>query len=391
MADHTVRVALVAGPMYDPLYETVACFEQTTGLEVDVAHRSPHGELNAHLASLDDMPYDLISTHTKYAPSQLSFLAAIDDFAEQVEVASFYPLTTDLAKVGGQLFGIPRNIDVKLLHYRTDLVDRVPASWDELAETARKLGNRGCCYGFDFTGMGSGLFGMFFELAEMGGTSLFPVSDAPLLNSEGGAWALQLIRKLYRSGAAPVEVANWQYDEAHRFFRDGHAAMICDWPGYYGAYRDAVTSRVSNDLGLARMPVGPTGIHKAYAGCHTFALTRHGIKKPGALELLRFLTAPKQQLVEARQGAVPTRPAVLAEIVAEAKGLDGERWRLLDLVIANDMLIPPRLACYPEIEDTIWRTVRSVMTGEFDADEALDTMERRIRDCHVVHSQRGRG
>jgi multiple sugar transport system substrate-binding protein len=287
------------------------------------------------------------------------------------------------------LYGIPRNIDVKLLHYRSDLVDHAPADWNALIETARRLSIGAGTYGFVFPGMESGLFGMFYELAEMGGASLFPESNIPLLNNQGGRWALETIRELYRSGAVPAEISGWHYDESHRCFRDGHAAMVCDWPGYYGAYRDGTISRVSHTFRLARMPAGPTGIHKAYAGSHTFALTRRGFDRTEAVALLSYLTSPEQQLTEARRGSVPTRPGVLAEITSVADAAEAERWKLLDQVIATDMLIPPGISYYPEIEEILWRTVRSAMIGTMSIAAALETMETRITECHNRYARQG--
>jgi multiple sugar transport system substrate-binding protein len=177
----------------------------------------------------------------------------------------------------------------------------------------------------------------------------------------------------------PREIVNWHYDEVHACFRDGHAAMVCDWPGYYSGYRD---SNVRDTFQVARMPAAPSGVHKAYTGSHTFALTRRGAARPAAIELLRFLTAPEQQLLEARQGSVPTRPAVLAQVRSEARPAEAERWTLLDRVIAGDMLIPPRLSYYPEIEEILWRTVQSAMSGAIPIDTALQSMESRITETH---------
>lgn len=164
--------------------------------------------------------------------------------------------------------------------------------------------------------------------------------------------------------------------------------MVCDWPGYYGAYRDSTISRVSHTFRLARMPAGPTGIHKAYAGSHTFALTRRGSGRTDAVALLRFLTSPEQQLTEARRGSVPTRPAVLAEVTSVADAAEAERWKLLDRVIATDMLIPPGIAYYPEIEEILWHTVRSAMSGMMSIAAALEPMEARIAECHNRYARR---
>jgi multiple sugar transport system substrate-binding protein len=239
-------------------------------------------------------------------------------------------------------------------------------------------------HGFVLTGKDSGLFGIFYELAEMGGARLFPRDNVPQLNNQGGDWALRIISELYRSGSVPHAVVDWQFDEAHRYFRDGHAAMICDWPGYYASYCGD-DSEVRGKFGLARMPAGPSGVHKAYAGSHTFALTTRGRDEPAAMELLRFLTSAERQLQEARRGSVPVRRSVLNAIREQ----DSNRWDLLEQVIAHDTLVPPRLSYYPEIEEILWRTVRSAMTGALGAGIALNDMERRIAECHLRNAQAG--
>ena len=48
----SVRVALVAGPMYDALYSRLAAFTAQTGIAVTVAYRGDHPALNEHLAGL---------------------------------------------------------------------------------------------------------------------------------------------------------------------------------------------------------------------------------------------------------------------------------------------------------------------------------------------------
>ena len=197
-------VGVISGPMYDQLYTCLADFKRATGTHVDIGFSAPHEQLNEHLASLPEVPYDVVSTHTKYAPSQLSFLAPLDDLVSEPEIAEFYAPLIDRAKIEGRLYGLPRNIDVELLHYRTDLIDKAQGTWTGLIETARRLSTGHGFFGFVFTGRGSGLFGMFFELAEMAWRTLFPESNTPQLNNAGGTWALEVIRELYGSGAVPA-------------------------------------------------------------------------------------------------------------------------------------------------------------------------------------------
>ena len=63
-----LQIALVSGPAYDALYSSLDRFTKETGVRVRVAFSGDHPSLNHHLAGLSVVSYDLVSTHTKYAP-----------------------------------------------------------------------------------------------------------------------------------------------------------------------------------------------------------------------------------------------------------------------------------------------------------------------------------
>jgi multiple sugar transport system substrate-binding protein len=374
-----LHIALIAGPAYDPLYQCLPAFTEATGVMVNVAFRGDHPAINKHLASLDQVAYDLVSTHTKYAPSQLGFLAPLDGVIGDAVLGDFVPQLLEMASVDGLLYGVPRNIDVRLLHYRTDIIDSPPETWNGLLELARRHNSPPEHYGFLFPGRESGLFGTFYELAEMAGATLFPEDLVPDIENEAGRWALGLLRTFYVEGLVPPELPEWHYDKIHECFRAGRAGMVGDWPGYYGLYRDESISAVHDRFGVSPYPVGPAGKSLAYGGGHTFALTRRGIDNPDALKLLLHLTAAEQQLLEARNGCVPVRRTVMKQMQGEADPSNRARLAMLEQTIAEHMLIPPKFARYPEVEDVLWRTVQRVMVSQLGVDDALRLMRDQIR------------
>jgi multiple sugar transport system substrate-binding protein len=376
--NNELQVALISGPAYDPLYECLPAFTEATGVKVKIAFCGDHPALNHHLATLSEVSYDLVSTHTKYAPSQLRFLAPLDELVEPAALTDFVPLLLELARVDRSFYSLPRNIDVRLLHFRTDIIDSPPATWDDLLDTARKHNSPPECYGFLFPGRESGLFGTFFELAEMAGACLFPEDLVPDIENEGGRWALQFLRACYAEMLVPRELPDWHYDKVHDCFRSGRAAMVGDWPGYYSLYRDAKISAVHDRLGLSPYPIGPAGKSLAYGGGHTFALTKEGAPKAEALKLLLYLTATEQQLGEARQGCVPVRRSVMKRMQSEADEANRARLAMLEKVIAGHILIPPKFARYPEVEEVLWRTVQKAFLGEMEIDDALGHMTEQI-------------
>src|ERR687889_2368228 len=118
----SLRALLVGGPMYDPLYKRLAEFEESEGLRVETVVAPTHPDLNEQIEaefSSGGASYDLISTHTKYAPSQKQWLTSLEDDLDDGELEPFTTRTLELARIDGRLYSVPRNLDVKLLLCRT--------------------------------------------------------------------------------------------------------------------------------------------------------------------------------------------------------------------------------------------------------------------------------
>jgi multiple sugar transport system substrate-binding protein len=375
----TLRVLLVGGPMYDPLYERIGEFEERERISVEVAVAPTHPDLNEIIEeefSSARASYDLISTHTKYAPSQREWLTPLDEDFKDSELENFTPRTLELARIDDRLYGIPRNLDLKLLYYRTDLVEEPPSSWEELRDEAARLRSDDL-YGFVFPGKESGLFGHFFELHAMAGGRMFEDEGppAPHLNDEAGLWALALLKDLYER-AAPEVTPDWHYDEVAACFREGKAAMSTDWPGGFYTYEDPDQSAVVGSYDVALYPEGRAG-RFIYSSSHTFSIPSTVRDRPAAVELLRFLTSRESQAFEARLGTLPARSDSLDDARAEASGLAERRWALLE-VAQEAALIPPKHPNYPAVEDAIWQGIREALLGK-DIEEALQDTEAAAR------------
>lgn len=389
MRQGIVRVALVGGPMYDPLYEALPDFERNTGLSVDVVARLPHPELNAFVKrrfESGDADLDLLSTHTKYAPSQAQWLTPLDGLIGHADAADLLPRALELSRIDRRLLQIPRNLDVRLLHYRRDLFDdpsmqsafetrtgrplRVPDTWADLLDVAAFFTRPGF-YGFVFPGRDSGLFGTFYELLAGAGGDLFDEGLRPAFDSPAGVSAAAFIAEMHhRRRVTPRDLPSWHYDEVSAALRDGNAAMVCDWPGSYHLYTNPATCRVWDRVGLAPLPAGSAGVRAGYAGCHSFAIAAHAHNPDGAAALLRFLTSFEAQLGEARRGAIPCRASALHSARDEATGNDARRWALL-AEAEHTMIIPPRFAAYPRCEDAIWQSIQRAMEGRSTPGEAV--------------------
>ena len=384
-----LHLALIGGPQYDGLLEMLPTFEEQTGYQLHVDVRLPHVELNermAHDLGTEHGCYDLISTHTKYAPSQAEHLIPLATYVSPAELNDFVQRVLDLCRITGKLMQLPRNLDARLLFYRADLIS-APQTWDEaLAQMVEH--RREHFYGFAFPGRHSGLFGTFYEMLGMAGGDLFDEDLKPIFNSEAGEWALNFLHRLHSVDRVtpPDLTENWYYDEISDRFRRGDVLMIGEWPGFYGLYQKWETCQIFDQFDVAVYPAGPAGLRRSYAGGHSFAIPRAARDPEGGLALAKYLTSPEVQWYEAHVGGhTPVRQSVFEKKKAtsseEGTGeRDMRRMAALEETITQYAMIPPKFAKYPLIEDILWAGVQEAITGKQSPKEALLLMERKVHE-----------
>ena len=388
-----LRVALVGGPMYDHPYSKIPEFESKTGYRVEIGAKLIHPELNEHIAELYGSgkgDYDLITTHSKYAPSQRQWLTALDEDIAEEELAEYVPSTIELMRIEGELMQLPRNVDVKLVYYRRDLFEHPkeqkrfkdrfgyelepPKTWDQLRDIAKFFTRPPELYGFVFPGRYSGLFGHFFELLAMAGDTLLDDELKPRFASQAGEWALGFLRDLYYvDKVCPKEVPDWHYDEVAQCFRDGKVAMTTDWPGSFATYGDPTMSKVNDRFAVSIYPVGPSGRRWVYAGGFSYAIPKSCKDRDGALALMRFLLSDQMQYEEAKRGAIPAKKVARERVREEAHpgSMEERRLIMLEQTVNESLLVPPKFAKYPLVEDVLWTSLQDGFTGRISVKEAL--------------------
>lgn len=347
----TLRVALVGGPMYDDLYE------RFTGSDIEVVVHADHPTLNRRVADLLSAGerLDVISTHGKYAPSQSWWLQPLDDLLPDDALAGLAPRALDLCRFRGDLYCVPRNIDVRTLWWRTDLLDGPPVTWDdvEAAEGA-----------FGFTGRESGLFGLFYELMAAAGASPFDDAGRPTLTGDVAVAAVERLQRLAAQG--PDDLPDWHYDEVDDALLDGRIAMAAAWPGGYERIR---TSDLYRSLRPARYPGG-----KSYSGCHGWAIPRTCGDVDAAVALLTDLAGEEAQRVDAAAGTIPAHFGAL-DAYEPVDDVDAERLAVTRSTIEDFMLTYPPLERFPEIEDAAWGAIHDALVGTIDAPTAVEAMQ----------------
>lgn len=350
----TFRVALVGGPMYDELYASLAV------LDIEVAVHADHPTLNRRVAEMlaDGERLDLISTHSKYAPSQAQWLHPLDGLISFPQLA---PLAVDLCRFEGAQLCAPRLIDVRIMwSTRAD----VPATWAALADSDIVFG---------FPGRESGLFGTFFELVLGAGGRLFTDDGRPCMESPEAVAAVELLCRL--AARAPADLPEWHYDQVDAALLDGRIEAAGVWPGGWGPIsRSALADR------LTPHPY-PAGSSRwvSYAGCHAWAIPITCADVRESVALLKMVTSPAFNSIDADGGSVCANTEIFDEVGA-TNDVDFDRLRITARTIEEAMITYPPHPLFPEVEDAGWRAINEALRGLRTPADAVAEIQRRAVD-----------
>jgi multiple sugar transport system substrate-binding protein len=321
-----LRVALVGGPMYDHLYPALG--------DVEVVVHADHPTLNRSVAErlAAGERIDVLSTHSKYAPSQRAWLTPLD-----IDTGALAPAAVDLCRFDGELLSVPRSIDVRVLwSTSTD----APATWDELVDSDLRFG---------FPGRESGLFGTFFELVVSRGGRLFD-GVTPAIATDDSRWAVESLCAL--AARAPDDLPTWHYDDVDAALLGGRIDAAGAWPGGYGAIRASGRALVPH-----RYPGGVS-----YAGCHAWAIPRTCGALDRARALVERLIGFDAAALDATGGTVPAHVEAFAA-VRPVDDVDERRLAITRETIEHGMLTYPPLERFPAVEDAGWQAINDALRG----------------------------
>jgi multiple sugar transport system substrate-binding protein len=346
----TLRIALVGGPMYDHIEKLFVPGE------VEIVAKADHPTLNRTVAAMLEAGerIDVLSTHSKYAPSQSLWLTPLNDL---IPINSLAPAAVSLCQFRDQQFCVPRLIDVRLAWSRADRVSPVPTTWAELAASNTVFG---------FTGRESGVFGMFFELVVGAGGALFDEELRPTMDTPECVAALALMQQL--ASRAPADLPGWHYDDVDRALLDGRVDMAAAWPGGW-------TSLAASTFPLVPSLYPAGAVRRvSYSGCHAWAIPRTCGDVAGARAMVERLVGFEAQALDASFGSICAHSAAL-EAVVPVSDVDARRLELTRETVANTMITYPPLTYFPVIEDGGASAINAVLLGQLSPNEAAGRIQ----------------
>lgn len=373
----------------------IAKFQQLTGITVqtvrpgndttavlanylrDFGSGSPDGDVYA----IDIVWPGILATH---AEDLLPTLGGLQDML---------PALVQNDTVNGKLIAVPYFIEVSLLYYRSDLLQKYhftqpPRTWNELEHQARtiqdgeRLNGKKSVWGFLWQGAASEALtcnALEWQISQGGGQLIDP--DGTLsIKHERLESALERSRK-WIGTISPPETTDQLEDDSLQIWKRGDAVFMRNWPY---AYLESMSGD-SNIKGLAGVTVlpmgdGPDGRHADILGGFQLMVSKTSKNKSAAIELVKFLTSSEIQRVNATtRGYAPTRPSLYNDSrVLKANPFFGT----LRHVLLEGAATRPSTAAgprYDAVSRAYFTAARQVLTGHETPEEVVEHLQKRLR------------
>lgn len=410
-AGYTLKVKLIGGNQYDPLYTRIPEWEKATGAKVQVLSTKNGFELDKELKA------DLASGAIGWCAGwdHTSFMAQYDELYDDLfklvpkaTQDTFFPRTLQSAVIDNKLYLLPWHTDVSNLYYQKSLYDSAdnkskyqakygkplvpPDTLDDFRNQIVFFANPPNMYGTVFAGKEEGLNGRFYELLTSYGGSYFDDKYHPAFNSEAGAKALQFFRDIYAAKAVPAGTINYLWDDIGQGFASGSVALDDDWPGWAAFFNDPKSSKVAGNVGVARAPAGPTGKRLGWSGSHGFSITKACDNKPAAVSFVTWMTNYDTNMLEARRGLMPANVKAFDDIITEVRAKNDaymtsvfETWKSS---LAEDAYPVPHIPQWIEVSNAAYPEFQAAILGQKTPQEALksasDKAEQIMQDAGMI-------
>jgi multiple sugar transport system substrate-binding protein len=392
---YTLRVKLIGGAQYEPLYTLIPEWEKSSGAKVDIISRKNYFDLDREYKqdiAAHKIDYCVGSNHTSFAPQYPGLFRDLKGVIPADYVANFSPRVIEQATVGGKLLQIPRHSDISELYYNKKVYNdpaikaayktkfgkdlAPPATWDEASQQAKFFAKPPQFYGTQFAGKDEAITGRFYEMLRANGGQLFDKKWKPTFNSPAGVKALNWFVDLYKSGAVPKGSPNYVWDDLGNGFASGSVAFDLDWSGWASFFNDPKSSKIAGEVGIAPAPKGSAGVRTGWSGSHSFSITTACDNPKAAADFIEFITSHDAQMLEARRGLIPARLDAQKDALAEFKAKNdtymAEIFTTFSAAMRDESYTPPLIPEWIEASNLIWPQLQKAIVGDKSSQQALD-------------------
>jgi multiple sugar transport system substrate-binding protein len=291
----------------------------------------------------------------------------------------------------GILYAIPQYINVGILVYRKDLLEKYhcapPKTWVELVKTAQTILENEAdpeLKGFGFQGSQfENLSCNFLEFLWCNGGDVFDAAGKIIINSDPAIESLKFMQDLiYKFKLAPKDTPYLAESQTERLFLNRHLIYLRSWPRIL-SQANWQNSRVQDKVGFVSLPIGPHGTKSIpIIGGHGYMIPKKVAQPEIVWQFLDELLSPDAVVDFAIKGwTCPVRKSAYTNTdVLMHRPYYTEMLNLLPTGRARQ-----QIPHYPVVTQLIKREVHFCLRKEKTPKEALDTMAHELHK--TIHRQ----
>jgi len=311
----------------------------------------------------------------------------MNEYMSAEEIGQYFEGMVEGQTVDGKLVAIPWFSDAAGLYYRTDLLEKydveVPQTWEELETAATTImdGERaeGMADFYGYVWQGNDYEGLTCDAHEW----IASETGDSFIMADGTVNVNNAIAAIERAAGwvgtiSPEGVTTYQEEESRAVFQAGNAAFMRNWPYAYNL-GNAEDSAVAGNFEWVPLPMGAER-RAACLGGWQLAVSQYSDNIEASVAFTRFLASSenlKERALSA-QGNPPTMPSVYEDEDIMANPLMARLGPILETAVARPSVATG--ASYNDASALFSGAVHSVLTGEADADEAMEELEIDLED-----------
>lgn len=312
--------------------------------------------------------------------AQAGYALPLDKFVEKngINLKDYMKGPVQALTFKGQLWGMPKFIDAGLLFYRTDLVQKAPATWEELITMAKSTKGK-VDFGYLMQAKQyEGLVCNATEFIAAYGGAVVDGNGNITIKSEGTKKGLEVMKQIVKSDFVPNNITTFTEPESHTAFIEGKSALIRNWPYQWALAQDEKQSKIVGKVAVAPLPKGSVTSAAALGGWVTM-INKYSKHPNEAWEFLKFMTGPEGQKITAvKGGSAPTLLSVYNDAEVQKNPLFGNKDFVAGLSAAVSRPVSP---IYPKLSDIMQVEISKYLAGSQDVDTTINNMDTKMKEA----------
>lgn len=302
--------------------------------------------------------------------------SAFPDDVAAIQRSTFPGLWESVAE-GGKVYGIPLDLTLQLLYYRSDIIPTPPKTWQELTALLERLHQDNRRMIIDWGSLSWIGYAPF--LWQAGGEFYAADHTTPALDSPQAAQALEFFRDLYTRHNVPK--TSIPVEQGLRT-GDFPLAMSGNWKI---VSLEAGVPEIAGKWTVAPLPQGPGGRRTAFLGGRIIGIFEKSARRDAAWQFIKYLFQPDVQL-KLYEAAGQTQDAYLPPNIATWDGLpmDANMKSVLKQQ-AQDAKGPPATPGWNEVTHVLESAIQRTVLHEGDPKAELAEVTKAMTQALQSH------